>query len=135
MTIRLRTLRSAVLATAGLLVLESCSVNPATGQRQLAMMSEAQEVETGRQADREISAAYGLYDDPELQAYVERVGLAIARQTERPNLPWQIRVVDDPVVNAFALPGGFLYVTRGILGHFNSEAELASVLGHEIGHV
>lgn len=135
MAIRLRTLRSAVLATAGLLVLGSCSVNPATGQRQLAMMSEAQEVETGRQADREISAAYGLYDDPELQAYVEGVGLAIARQTERPNLPWQIRVVDDPVVNAFALPGGFLYVTRGILGHFNSEAELASVLGHEIGHV
>ncbi|HSM51282.1 MAG TPA: M48 family metalloprotease, partial [Thermoanaerobaculia bacterium] len=117
------------------LVAGGCSVNPATGQRQLAMMGEAQEVEMGRQADREISGAFGLYEDPELQAYVDRIGRQLAATTERPNLPWQIRVVDDPAVNAFALPGGFLYLTRGILGHFNSEAEMAAVIGHEIGHV
>lgn len=128
-----RTWLAAVLLLA--LAAGGCSVNPATGQRQLAMMGEAQEVEMGRQADREISGAFGLYDDPELQAYVDRIGRELAAKTERPNLPWQIRVVDDPVVNAFALPGGFLYVTRGILGHFNSEAEMAAVIGHEIGHV
>jgi predicted Zn-dependent protease len=77
----------------------------------------------------------GLYDDPELQRYVQELGERMARQSERPNLPWTIRILDDPVVNAFALPGGFLYVTRGIMGHFSSEAELAGVIGHEIGHV
>src|SRR3989441_9757278 len=60
---------------------------------------------------------------------------SLAATSERPNLPWSFRVVDDPVVNAFALPGGFIYVTRGILAHLNSEAELAGVVGHEIGHV
>jgi predicted Zn-dependent protease len=66
---------------------------------------------------------------------VSDLGLRLARASERPNLPWTFRVVDDPIINAFALPGGYIYVSRGILAHFNSEAELASVLGHEIGHV
>ncbi|MCL4836400.1 MAG: M48 family metalloprotease [Thermoanaerobaculia bacterium] len=137
MAMRARAIRTAGFAALPLaaLLAGGCSVNPATGQRQLAMMGEAQEVEMGRQADREISGAFGLYEDPELQAYVDRIGRELAARTERPNLPWQIRVVDDPVVNAFALPGGFLYVTRGILAHVNSEAEMAAVIGHEIGHV
>ena len=113
----------------------NCSVNPATGRRQLALLGEAQEIELGRDADREITASLGLYGDEETQRYVEQVGRPLAAVSERPELPWQFRVVDDPVVNAFALPGGFVYVTRGILAHFSSEAELASVLGHEIGHV
>ncbi|MCG8458553.1 MAG: M48 family metalloprotease, partial [Holophagales bacterium] len=88
-----------------------------------------------RTADQQISTQYGLYDDPELAAYVERLGQSMATKSERPHLPWTFRVLDDPVINAFALPGGYIYITRGILAHMGSEAELVSVLGHEIGHV
>ena len=113
----------------------ACSINPATGERQLSLVGEAQEIEIGRENDRQVIQSMGLVDDPALQDYVDRLGQRLAAQSERPELPWTFRVVDDPVVNAFALPGGFIYVTRGILTHFNSEAELAGVLGHEIGHV
>ena len=112
-----------------------CSVNPATGQRQLTLISEAQEIEIGRQNDAQIVAQMGLYGDEELQSYMQELGSSLAAKSERPSLPWTFRVVDDPVVNAFALPGGYIYITRGIMAHFNSEAELVSVLGHEIGHV
>jgi predicted Zn-dependent protease len=121
--------------TAPLLFLAACAVNPATGQRQFMLVSESQEIGMGQEADPQIVAAYGLVDDPELQAYVSEIGMGMARASERPNLPWSFKVVDDPIVNAFALPGGFIYVTRGILARFDSEAELAGVLGHEIGHV
>ena len=77
----------------------------------------------------------GLYQDAELSAYVEELGQSMAQASERPHLPWQFRVVDSPVVNAFALPGGYVYLTRGILAYMNSEAAMAGVLGHEIGHV
>ena len=120
---------------AALLVLASCSTNPATGKRQLALISEQQEIAMGREADQQIQQQLGLYNDPELQAYVNRLGQRLAAASERPNLPWTFRVVDDPVVNAFALPGGFIYVTRGLMTHLTTEAELVSVLGHEIGHV
>jgi predicted Zn-dependent protease len=113
----------------------SCALNPATGKQQLNLYSEAEEIEMGRQADREISSQLGLYADEATQSYVAGIGQRLAAQSERPGLPWSFKVVDDPAVNAFALPGGFVYVTRGILGHMTSEAELASVLGHEIGHV
>ncbi len=112
-----------------------CSVNPATGQRQLTLIGEAQEIEIGRQNDVQIVDQMGLYGDPELQSYLQDLGSRLAAKSERPDLPWTFRLVDDPVVNAFALPGGYVYITRGILAHFNSEAELVSVLGHEIGHV
>jgi len=82
-----------------------------------------------------VTATYGLVENPELQSYVSNLGRRLAAVSERPNLPWSFKVVDDPIVNAFALPGGFIYVTRGILANFDSEAELAGVLGHEIGHV
>ncbi len=123
----------AALPLAGLLL--GCSVNPATGNRQLALMSESQEIALGREADQQIVAQMGLYPDDQAQAYVHRLGTELAAQSERPHLPWTFRVIDDPTVNAFALPGGFIYVTRGIMTHLNTEAELVSVLGHEIGHV
>jgi predicted Zn-dependent protease len=98
-------------------------------------MSEAQEIALGRESDSQIKAEMGVYNDPELQKYVSDIGLRLAKLSERPTLPWQFTVVDQPAINAFALPGGFIYVTRGILPFLDNEAELAGVLGHEIGHV
>src|SRR5437867_9014832 len=119
-----------MLAAAG-----ACAVNPATGSRQLMLISESQEIAMGRDYDKQVAASIGLYSDSGLQRYLQQFGARLAASSERPNLPWSFRVVDDPVVNAFALPGGYIYVTRGILAHLNSEAELAGVVGHEIGHV
>jgi predicted Zn-dependent protease len=113
----------------------ACALNPATGERQLALISEAQEIELGRQAARQVEQTIGLVDDPALQAYVERVGKGLAAASERPSLPWRFGVVDDPTPNAFALPGGPIYLTRGMVNLMDSEAELASVLGHEVGHI
>jgi predicted Zn-dependent protease len=112
-----------------------CATNPATGARQFMLVSESQEIAMGRDYDRQVVASIGLYPDSGLQRYIQQFGMRLAATSERPNLPWTFRVVDDPVVNAFALPGGFIFVTRGILAHLNSEAELAGVVGHEIGHV
>ena len=117
------------------LVAFGCATNPVTGRKELALMTEQQEIAMGQEADKQVQASIGLYQDPELQAYVSRLGKELAARSERPHLPWTFRVVDDASVNAFALPGGFIYVTRGIMTHLNSEAELISVLGHEIGHV
>ncbi len=113
----------------------ACAVNPATGARQLSLVSESQEIEMGQQSAAEVRSSIGLYPDSSAQAYVSTIGRKIAATTERPNLPWSFQIVEDPAVNAFALPGGFVFVTRGILTHLNSEAELATVIGHEIGHV
>jgi predicted Zn-dependent protease len=113
----------------------SCATNPATGQKQFMLVSESQESSMGKEADQQFHSLYGDFPDASLQAYVESVARPLAAVSERPNLPWTFRLVDDPQVNAFALPGGYVYVTRGILTHMNSEAELAAVLGHEIGHV
>lgn len=117
------------------LVVAACAVNPATGRRELSLVSEGQEIAMGQEADPQIVAQMGLYPDSSVQRYVRGIGLALAARSERPELPWTFRVLDDPTVNAFALPGGFVYVTRGILTHLNSEAQLAGVLGHEIAHV
>src|SRR3989475_10303431 len=113
----------------------ACAVTPATGSRQLMLISESHEIAMGREYDQEVAASIGLYADSALQRYIQQFGARLAATSERPNLPWTFHVVDDPVVNAFALPGGYIYVTRGILAHLNSEAELAGVVGHEIGHV
>jgi predicted Zn-dependent protease len=116
-------------------VAAACATNPVTGKRELALISEAQEIAMGQQADAEVRREMGLYDNPELQRYVEDIGFRIAKLSHRPNLPWQFAVVDHPAVNAFALPGGFIYITRGILPYLADEAELVGVLGHEVGHV
>ena len=120
---------------AAALLLVGCAVNPATGHRELMLVSESQEIEMGRQYDQEVVASIGLYPDPALQRYIQDLGSRLAATSERTTLPWTFRVVDDPAVNAFALPGGFIYVTRGIMAHMTSEAQLVTVLGHEIGHV
>ena len=120
----------------GVLGASACSLNPATGRVQAFLISEQQEVQLGRESDAEIMGSMRTYDEaPALVAKVEEVGGKIAEASERPQLPWTFRVLDDPGVNAFALPGGFVYITRGLLTHLNSEAELAAVLGHEAGHV
>jgi predicted Zn-dependent protease len=116
-------------------VLAACALNPATGKRQLSLIGEQQEVEMGREADPTIRRTFGTYDDDDLQDYVEQVGRRLAAVSERPQLDWGFHVLDDATVNAFAVPGGYIYVTRGILAQLDSEAELAGVLGHEIGHV
>ena len=113
----------------------SCATNPVTGRREFTLMSEAQEIGIGRESDPQIKAEMGVYNDPELQKYVSDIGLRLAKLSERPELPWQFTVVDQAAVNAFAVPGGFIYITRGILAFLADEAELAGVLGHEIGHV
>jgi len=115
--------------------LAGCARNPATGHNELMLVSESQEVAMGQQYDSQVVATIGLYPDPALQSYIQTLGKRLAATSERPNLPWTFRVVDDPAVNAFAVPGGFVYVTRGILAHMNNEAQLATVVGHEIGHV
>ncbi|HEX6209967.1 MAG TPA: M48 family metalloprotease [Methylomirabilota bacterium] len=132
---RRNALRRTASAALLLSVLTSCATNPVTGERELSLMSEEQEIAIGRETDAQVREEMGLYDDPALQAYVERVGQRLARTSERPDLPWHFAVVDEPVVNAFALPGGYIYLTRGIMAYLNDEAELAGVLGHEIGHV
>ncbi len=113
----------------------SCAVNPVTGKKQLMLLSEDQEKALGLQSDPEILASMGVYEDPVLQQFINEKGNQMASISHRPNLGYQFKIVDSPVVNAFAVPGGFVYFTRGIMAHFNNEAEFAGVLGHEIGHV
>lgn len=113
----------------------SCAINPVTGKKQIVLMSEAQEIAMGQQSDPEIIAYFGLYDDQELQQFITATGLEMAAVSHRPKLDYHFKVVDSEVINAFAVPGGYVYFTRGIMAHFNNEAEFAGVLGHEIGHV
>jgi predicted Zn-dependent protease len=127
----LRALAAPVL----LVCLAGCAVNPATGRREFTLVTSEQELAMGREGYGATIAEYGQYDDARLAAYVDSVGHRVARASELPTLDWHFTVLDDPVVNAFAMPGGYIYITRGILAHLNSEAQLAGVLGHEIGHV
>ena len=112
-----------------------CSTNPVTGDRELSLVSEGQEIQMGEQYAKEVVASMGLVDDPALQQYVSTLGKQLAAESERPELPWEFYVIDDAAVNAFAIPGGKIFVTRGMLTHMTDEAELVGVLGHEIGHV
>jgi predicted Zn-dependent protease len=118
-----------------LLLAAACAINPVTGKKQVSLLSEAEEAAIGMQQDAEVRREMGVYDDRALQNYVSDIGLQIARVSHRPNLPWTFTIVDSPAINAFALPGGYIYITRGILAYLDDESELAGVLGHEIGHV
>ena len=118
-----------------LINVSGCAVNPATGGQDLVLMSEESEIALGRKTNKEILQQYNVYDNPELQAYVSRVGEELAKNSHRNNLIYRFTVLDSKDVNAFALPGGYIYITRGLMAYLNSEAELAAVLGHEIGHV
>jgi len=115
--------------------LASCAVNPVTGKRQLMLMSEADELKLGQETDKQVLESFGIYNDPALQKYISDLGHRMAHISHRPNLQFNFRLLDSPVINAFAVPGGYVYITRGILAYLNSEAELAGVMGHEIGHV
>jgi len=131
-SLRLRVLQTFVAAAA---LVAGCSTNPATGKSEISLVSEGQEIEMGNQMLASARATLGTYPDSGVQRFVRAVGERLAASTERPSLPWVFEVVEDPEVNAFAAPGGKIFVTRGILAYFGSEAELAGVLGHEIGHV
>ncbi len=125
----------ALLLVYSLFGASGCATNPATGKKQISFVSQGQELSMGRESDPVIIAQYGLYENAALQKYVDSVGQKLAKVSHLPNLAWHFRLLDSPVVNAFALPGGYIYITRGILAYLNSEAQLAGVLGHEIGHV
>ena len=129
--------RLPILATVAALALvtSSCAVNPVTGDREISLMTESQEIQLGENSDESIVAQYGVLQDEEIANYVQSIGQRMVPVSHRPDLPFTFRTLDDPVVNAFALPGGFVYITRGILAYLNSEAALAGVIGHEIGHV
>ena len=115
--------------------LNNCARNPVTGKKQVVLMSEAQEIAMGQEADPQIIAQYGLYDDKALQQFITEKGNQMAAISHRPNLKYEFKIVDSDVLNAFAVPGGYVYFTRGIMAHFNNEAQFAGVLGHETGHI
>jgi predicted Zn-dependent protease len=112
-----------------------CATNPVSGKQDFVLMSEAQEINLGKQANQQVMQQYRAYNDPALQSYVDVIVEELGQKSHRSNLVYHVTVLDSPEVNAFALPGGYLYITRGIMAYMNSEAELAGVLGHEIGHV
>ncbi len=118
-----------------LVLLVSCVINPVTGKKEFNIISEAMEIQMGQETDVSIREEYGIYDDQALNAYVEAIGRKMAPITHRPGLPYHFAILDTPVVNAFAAPGGYIYITRGMLAIMNDEAALAAIIGHELGHV
>jgi len=117
------------------LLSSSCAVNPVSGGPELMLLSESEEIQLGKQTDVQVRKQYGVYEDHKLNAYLSDLCQRLAKVSHRPNLPYKFEIVDASAVNAFAVPGGYVYFTRGILAHLNSEAELAGVMGHEIGHI
>jgi predicted Zn-dependent protease len=132
MTFHTARILAAMLAAA---TLAGCATNPVTGRTDVVTMSEADEIQLGRQEHPKILQEFGRYDDEAVQSYVDQVGQRIAAVSHRPQLKYTFTVLDSQEVNAFALPGGYVYITRGIMAYLNSEAELVAVLGHEVGHV
>jgi predicted Zn-dependent protease len=130
-----RALSAALLSTALLAGCGTTVVNPVTGREERTVMDEATEIAEGRKAHQQVLAEYGAYDDPALQAYVNGIGQKLARQSHRSAAALDLHRARQPEINAFALPGGYIYITRGLMAYLDSEAELAGVIGHEIGHV
>ena len=130
-----RLIIATLLLSTLLAVLAGCATNPVTGRQDFVLMSEAEEISLGRKYHQQVLKEMPPYDDPRLAAYVEEVGQRMARVSDRPGLDYHFTLLDSTQVNAFALPGGYIYITRTLLAYLNSEAELAAVLGHEIGHV
>jgi predicted Zn-dependent protease len=118
-----------------LVLIPSCAINPVTGKKQLMLMSEGQEVALGAQYDPTVVSTFGEYQNNELLTFMREKGSGMGKISHRPNLEYHFKILDSPVVNAFAVPGGYIYFTRGILAQFNNEAELIGVLGHEMGHI
>ncbi len=128
---KLRVLILALLTS----MIYGCATNPATVDQDLVLMSEQDEIQLGKQHHQQVLQEYSVYNDLELQNYVQYIGKKVAAKSHRSNLEYQFTVLDSPEVNAFALPGGYIYITRGLMAYLNTEGELAAVLGHEIGHV
>jgi len=136
MTYRFRVQVAGFFLLLGLLV--GCAVNPVTGRQELALfqVSTSEEISLGRQTfPRALQQVGGEYGDPQLAEYVRQVGDVLANVSQRPDLPYQFKVVNDSTPNTFALPGGFVAISRGLLAALENEAQLAAVLGHELGHV
>ncbi len=117
------------------ITLAGCSANPVTGKKDFTLISKDEETAMGAQGHRDILKTMKRYNNASLQAYVNGIGQALARKSHRSGIRYTFTVLDDPSVNAFALPGGYIYITTGLMAYLNSEGELAGVLGHEIGHV
>jgi len=133
---RIRRFAGLAALTAVLGVLStSCATNPVTQKREFMLLSRDQEIALGQATDPEILQEYGRYEDAELTAYVAAIGKKLGASSHQPDLTYTVQVLDSPVVNAFAVPGGYVYLTRGILAYLNDEAELAGVMGHEVGHI
>jgi len=131
----IKELAKIILVFTAILMVPSCAVNPVTGKRQLMLMSEAQEIEMGKQYDPQVISTFGQYQDDQLLQFIQTKGDEMGKLSHRPHLQYHFRILDTPVINAFAVPGGYIYFTRGILTQFNNEAELIGVLGHEMGHI
>ncbi len=132
---KIKIFSNVVLSVFALWFLSACTKNPVTGKKELIFMSQEKELAIGAESHPSIVATMGIYDDKNLQEFINDKGSAMGKVSHRPDLPYKFYIVDSPVVNAFAVPGGYVYFTRGIMAHFNNEAEFAGVLGHEIGHI
>ena len=124
-----------ILAIIVILGVCSCAVNPVTGKQELMLLSESEEIKLGGQTDAQVVSEYGIYKDEKLTAHLAEICRRVGKTSHRPNLSYHFKILDASVVNAFAVPGGYVYFTRGILASLNSEAELAGVMGHEVGHI
>jgi len=128
-------MKQVLMLACGLMVVAACAVNPVTLEKEFMIISEEKEISIGERSDPVIVQTYGLYEDPALQEYVNEVGQRLVKVCSRKNIAYHFKLLDTDDANAFALPGGYIYLTRGILALMNSEAEMAGVLAHEIGHV
>ncbi|MFH0841248.1 MAG: M48 family metalloprotease, partial [Bacteroidota bacterium] len=111
------------------------AINPVTGKKQVMLMTEAQELALGSQYDPQVLATFGEYKSDALLSFIKGKTTEMGTISHRPTLEYHIKILDSPVVNAFAVPGGYIYLTRGILAQLNNEAELMGVIGHEMGHI
>jgi predicted Zn-dependent protease len=123
------------LLLGAILLVISCAINPVTGKKQVMLMSEAQELALGSQYDPQVIATFGEYKSDALLSFIKGKTTEMGKISHRPTLEYHIKILDSPVVNAFAVPGGYIYLTRGILAQLNNEAELMGVIGHEMGHI
>lgn len=126
---------ASIILLGTLQLLAGCASNPATGGTSVVVGSQGREVTIGDEMHQKMVEEGAVYDDPELQAYIDRVGQRLVANSDKPNMKFTFTVIDSPDINAFALPGGFIYVNRGLLAYLDSEDELAGVLAHEIGHI
>lgn len=128
------TLKSILLLSSAIFII-SCAVNPVTGKKQVMLMSEAQEIELGKQYDPQVISTFGEYQSPDLLSFITVKGTEMGKISHRPHIEYHFKILDSPVINAFAVPGGYIYLTRGILAQLNNEAELVGIIGHEMGHI